>query len=547
MTISTGDFCPGKLAILTCMIILVIGSAASIKSNAAEQPALVLVIAVDQLRRDRMDPDLPGGIGKISREGRVYENALLDHAQTSTCPGYQSVLSGRHPGRAGIVSNAWIDTSTGADVYCVEDSRDKAAVFNGEGGRSPQLIKVDALGDWMKAARPGTKVFSVSGKDRAAITLGGQQPDASYWYSTGKTGGFTSSKFYLEKLPDWVNQFNGKSPFTDGFASNLPDIWVHEVDDLRVDDYPSESDEYERTSGHPIWDSNPATALSQLKSTPYLDDVTISFAKNLIIEERLGNGPGTDLLAVGLSATDFVGHLYGPFSSEAKAALKQLDRSLEDFFTFLDHHYGTGRVMVVLTSDHGVLPLPEWLFEKGESQCPLPGGRQNVITFASRLIWYVYWTFGPKLAVPGSLIDIVGNHMSVNRTLARENNIKVDEVIIALKRWLENESIIRQAWTREEILQGESEMAELHRNSFDPERSSDLEIQLEPTCLVKPGGGTSHGSPYDYDRAVPIAFYGPWFEAGAISGLARTIDIAPTIANILDIPVPADLDGKVLH
>jgi predicted AlkP superfamily pyrophosphatase or phosphodiesterase len=546
MTISTVGSCYEKWGILIYLMVLAIGTCASVRCIAAEQPDLVLVIAVDQLRPDRMDPDLPGGIGRISREGRVYENAFLDHAQTSTCPGHQSILSGRHPARAGIVSNTWIDTDTGSAVYCVADFRDRAAVFNGGEGRSPRLIKVDALGDWMKAARPGTKVFSVSGKDRSAITLAGKKPDASYWYTTGKSGGFTSSRYYLEKLPDWVNQFNGKSPFTDGFASNLPDIWIHEVDDLRVDDYPSESDEYERTSGHPIWDSDPATALSQLMSTPYLDDVTLSFAKKLIIEEQLGGGSGTDLLAIGLSATDLVGHLYGPFSSEAKAALTQLDRSLEDFFTFLENHYGKDRVLVALTSDHGVLPLPEWLFEKGESQCPLPGGRQNVVTLVSRLVWYVYWAFGPKLAVPGSLIDYAGNHISVNRPLAKANNINVDEVVKALKKWLENEPVIRQAWTREEILEGESEMAELRRHSFDPERSGDLEVQLEPTCLIKPGGGTMHGTPYDYDRAVPIAFFGPWFETGSVSEPARTVDIAPTIADILNIPVPADLDGKVL-
>ncbi len=528
------------------MCLCLFGSLAAAAGVTGDRPALVLVITIDQMRRDRLDPGLPGGLGKIARSGRVYADALLDHAITETCPGHATILSGRDPSKTGIIANSWLNPSTGMSIYCVEDADPGARVMLGSGGRSPVLMRTDTLGDWMKAADPASRVFSVSAKDRAAITLGGQHPDAAYWLSTGDPGGFTTSSYYRPTLPDWVKHFNGTSPFVDGFARDLPDHWVHAVDSVRVDDYKYESDKFGRTSGHPLRSANVTKALDQLLSTPYLDDVTLAFARQLIMEEQLGRGETTDLLAVSLSATDYLGHLYGPNSSEAKAALLQLDISLGQFLSFLDSYYGDGRVLVVLTADHGVLAVPEWLSEQGHSDCPLPGGRQNATTFVARLIGHSYWKFGPWFAVPGSLIESAGSQLSVNRALAHAHGIDPEEVILDLKNWLEKQLVVRQAWTQQEILQGDSMIAELYQHSFDPERSSDLVIQFEPTCLIKPGGGTTHGTPYEYDRAIPLAIYGPWIEPGLVNGRARTIDIAPSLARILGIQFPGDLDGTIL-
>jgi predicted AlkP superfamily pyrophosphatase or phosphodiesterase len=511
-----------------------------------ERPALVLVISIDQMGRERLDPGLPGGIGLIARQGRIYANALLDHAITETCPGHATILSGRNPATTGIIANSWLDPVSGESIYCVEDTDPGSAVLMGTGGRSPALMKTDTLGDWMKAGSPGTRVFSVSAKDRAAVILGGKDPDAAYWLSTLEPGGFTTSSYYLSEIPVWVKEFNGKSPFIDGFAREFPDQWIHTADKLRADDYKYESDKYGRSSGHPLRSKDLPKALEQLWNTPFLDDATLAFARQLIVEEQPGKGETTDLLAVSLSATDTIGHLYGPNSSEAKAAMLQLDASLGDFFTFLDSFYGSGRVLVVLTADHGVLAIPEWLTETGQSSCPLPGGRQNAVTFVAGLIWHTYWKFGPLFALPGSLVNSTGNQLSVNRSLAKAHGVDPEEVIQDLKGWLEKQQVVRQAWTRDEILQGSSPTAILYRHSYDPDRSSDLVLQFESTCLIKPGGGTTHGTPYEYDRGIPLVFYGPWIEPGRVDSLARTIDIAPSLARMLGVQVPADLDGAVL-
>lgn len=525
--------------------LLMVIASFSILAN-EESPALVLVIVVDQLRRDRLDPGLPGGMGRIARLGRVYAEAILDHGVTTTCPGHQTILSGRHPGSGGVVANSWIDRESGVEIDCVEDSSGMARVLGGTEGRSPTLLRVDTLGDWMKLSWPDVRVFTVSGKDRAAITLGGKNPDAAYWLHVVKQSGFTTSRFYRETLPDWVKLFNGKSPIVDGFAANVPEQWLHDPGGVRKDSYASESDAYGRSSGHPLRGKNLVVSLQQIYSSPYLDDALLDFARTLVVEENLGMGPKPDLLAISLSATDSVGHLYGPYSSESRAAMLQMDRSLGEFLDFLDERFGKDRVMAVLTSDHGVLPIPEWLAETGKSECPLPGGRQNAYSFLGRLLWHLHWKFGPLFSIPGSLVKSAGGQITVNRSFANKHHINVNDVIKDVEIWLERQSVIRHAWTREEIMTGTGQLALLYRNSFDPERSGDLIIQVEPTCLIKPGGGTTHGSPYEYDRAVPIVFYGPWFERGIVNGRARTIDIAPTLAAKLNLQYPRDVDGQPL-
>ena len=156
-------------------------------------PRLALLIVVDQLIPERLDPQLPGGIGRLAREGRVYAEAFHDHAITETCPGHAAIATGRHPAAAGISGNEFFDPATGRKLYCVADPSPETAVFGADpktpGGRSPHHLRVSALGDWLKASHPKSRVFAVSGKDRAAILLGGRRPDGAWWYQAGPRPG----------------------------------------------------------------------------------------------------------------------------------------------------------------------------------------------------------------------------------------------------------------------------------------------------------------------------------------------------------------------
>jgi predicted AlkP superfamily pyrophosphatase or phosphodiesterase len=534
---------------LTTLIAATLGLALLLPrcAQGEEPPRLVLLLSVDQLRRDRIDSELPGGLGLLAREGRLYTEAVLDHAMTETCAGHATMLTGRHPGPAGVPGNRFVDAETGRSVYCVDDEAEDARVIGAEHGRSPRLLRASTLGDWMKQRWPESRVFSVSGKDRAAITLGGHRADAAYWLNTEGEIGFTTSGYYRDTLPDWIQQWNGTEPLEDGFLARVPERWEHPEGEARPDDYFAESDRFGRTSGHPVRKGDAGETVRRFASTPFLDDMTLELARLLIEHERLGADASPDLLAIGLSASDYIGHLYGPESAEALDALKRLDASLGEFLSFLEERIGEGRTLVALTADHGVLPLPEWMAETGRSQCSVEGGRIGLRRFGLRFFWHVHWKFSPLFSMPGKLVRVEGSQLRVNRGLARSGEIDVAAVISDTEAWLEAQAGIREVWTRQELASRHDPIAELYRHSFDEERSGDLAVQLEPTCvLALEKGGTTHGTPYLYDRAVPILLYGPGIEPGHVRTPARTIDIAPTLATRLGIPFPDDLDGVPL-
>lgn len=544
-----------RLAITLVLSLLASGVVRA--ASPAENPRLVLVIIVDQLRRDRLDPGLPGGLGRLAREGRVYADAALAHALTETCSGYVTLLSGRHPGHAGVPGNRFIDRETGTRRYCVGDPAADARVIGGSDGRSPRLIRVDGLGDWLKAAQPEARVYSVAGKDRAAIAMGGRRPDASYWTLRPGPFAFTTSLYYQKRLPDWVSRWNAGGVAGGSPLARIPATWQHELiglnadgtlgPDRRIDDYRAESPSDGRTSGHRLADDDPEVFGERVHISPFLDELTLDFALALVRNEQLGSRDVPDLLALALSATDLIGHRYGPESHEAADALLRLDRALGRFLDSLEQELGSDRILIALSADHGVLPLPEWLAETGRGRCPVAGGRVGVRRLALGLGWFLHRSIGPLLSFPVSWLKIAGSQLTVDRQLAEERGVPVDRIVSLAERYLESHDAIAEAWTAREIAERSGPLAELYRNSFDPERSGDLAIEVEPGCLISPfDQGTGHGSPHAYDRDVPIVFFGPGIAPARVRGPAATVDIGPTLAHRLGVPLPPDLDGRNL-
>jgi predicted AlkP superfamily pyrophosphatase or phosphodiesterase len=505
----------------------------------ADKPALVVVISIDQLRRDRLDPEMPGGIGKIL-QGRNFIESRLDHGVTTTCPGHVVMLTGANPSTAGVPGNSFIDRTTFEGRYCVDDNDDAYRVLDGDDNRSPRNIRSTALGDWLKKADSASRVFSVGGKDRSTIALGGQHPDGAFWYNR-KTGNFTTSGYYSDELPGYVSEFNGEVPEIDGHIATLPERWEHPVSEFRADDYEGESDKFLRVSGHPIRSGEDIYA--QIYASPYLDKQTLALAAIVAREEKLGEGASTDLLTIALAATDIVGHSYGPRSAESVDALIKLDLWLGELLAELEGRLGKGRVLIALSADHGVAELPEYLTNTNQNQCP-DQGRLSVNGFIASLYWNIYreWTF--PFTRPDKLVVFGGSSFTINTDTLLALGLEQNEVVDWLDDYLTDQSIVTAAWTRDEIQNGTSEVARLLRNSFVPDRSGDVLAQLAPDCILRPDGGTTHGSVYGYDRDVPMVFYGWRVSAGQIPGTAHTVDIGPSLANHLGISMPAGLDGQ---
>lgn len=508
------------------------------------QPALIVLLAVDQLRADRINATMPGGLGRLMREGYVFSEATLDHGLTSTCPGHIVMSTGVNPGRAGIPGNGYIDHETMANRYCVDDNNPSFQVFGTSELRSPNAITATSLGDWLKDSSPDSKVFAVSGKDRAAITLGGKEAGGVYWYNS-LAQKFTSSGFYSSELPNYVQAFNGEDFFVDGFAGSFPEFWTHSPGSIRIDDYPGESEINSRKSGHPLNTGESSERADRVYFSPFLDIATAALAKRVIVEESLGRRGVTDMLAVSFSATDLVGHLYGPFSAEAEDALHILDDEIGLFLDMLDETLD-GNYVLALSADHGVQPLPEWLAEKGELKCSVEGGRIDVETAAKWIHWYLYWKFTFPFGDPTELIGYSASGITVNAKYAQELGVSVEEIVAFLEEKVEGQAGVEQVWTHQELLVSENPFARLFRHSYVEGKSDHLITQFEETCLAFRPQGTSHGSAYLYDRRVPLIFFGKGVEQSTSVMKSHSLDIAPTLGAHLGLKMPSNLDGQAL-
>ena len=231
-----------------------------------------------------------------------------------------------------------------------------------------------------------------------------------------------------------------------------------------------------------------------------------------------------------------------------------IDAMVGEFLTFLEQRVGTNRIVVVMTADHGVLPLPSWLQERDRSACPVRGGRINPAALLARLHTHLDALFGVSsraagFGTPARWFAMAGSRLTLDVSRVADAGASDSAVLAAARESLEAEPGIARVWTREEILKGKNSepMATLYRNSWSPELTGDLALQAKRDCLLGPRNlGTTHGSPYLYDRAVPLIFFGPGIEPGQVSGPAATIDIAPTLAALLEIEVPPDLQGRSL-
>ncbi|XOV87820.1 MAG: alkaline phosphatase family protein [Pseudomonadota bacterium] len=530
---------------------ILLGLTMTATAQGADTPVrLVLVIVVDQLRPDRLSADLPGGLGRLMREGRVYVDAALDHAVTNTCPGHAVVLTGKNPASMGIIGNDGFDRAAWAPVYCVADDQPDARVAGHDYGRSPRAMLATTLGDWLKAADPTSRVVSISIKDRAAITLGGQHPDKVYWFDSS-TGQMTTSDYYRSAgrgRPGWVNWFNGTSPLVDGYLSTLPAQWVHPTGTARPDDFAAEDDKFGRQSPHPLGEGALEDIAGQFYASPWADRAVGEMARLALVEEKLGQGEGTDLLAISFSATDTIGHRYGPFSAEAADALQVLDEVLDELLDVVYAGFDPDEVVIALTADHGVATLPEWDGDPLTPRCAAEPGRITALPLIFSIYGRLYWHFTLPFGNPFDLVAVAGPQVYVNEVYAAELGVDSNRVVAFLEQYLESLPYIERAWRALEFLQADpqDELARLYRNSWFEGRSGDLVIQNAPGCLIAGEFGTTHGTPYDYDRRVPLIFQGKGFVPGPVAGQAASVDIAPTLAPLLGVPVPGDLQGRNL-
>lgn len=501
---------------------------ASARSALRPPPTLVVFLTVDQLRQDyfaRYGQQLTGGLGRLYRGGAVFTNAFQDHAITETAPGHASTLSGRFPRGTGIVMN-----SAG-----VQDQQ--APLIEAQGpGASPYRFRGSTLTDWLRSRDPRSRALSVSRKDRGAILPLGRARQHAFWYASNGT--FTTSRYYADTLPAWVRAFNTRhAPSTLAGATWTPLLAATEYQE--PDSVAAEAGGQGFVFPHRLSD-NPAQAALQLPEFPLMDEWTLDLGLSGLQALDLGRGPQTDVLAISLSATDAIGHKYGPDSRELHDQILRLDRSLGVFLDSLYRTRDSAGIVIALTADHGVAPFPEV-----RSRDPNAGARHvdlsaavhnarvslseaGADSLAFRFEFGVLYLDRARLS-PGVNADVVVRRFAaavravpgvqrtdVPRTLARSDT--VGDAIA--RRWL---------------------------HMFPPDETPDLVITLAPYSVWGLVPYAMHGSPHDYDAQVPVIFYGAGIKPGRYGEFARVVDMAPTLARLLRVPPTEPLDGRVLE
>ena len=527
-----GLACAAVLNLITCTI------------SPPGPPKLVVLIVVDQMRPDlltRFDDLYKGGFRWLIDHGVWFTDTHHEHSYTATGPGHTAIGFGQHPGKVGVIGNSFYDRTLKKNVNCVEDPN--AKVVGSDQGKARSFSRYDArgLGDWLKVNYPSSKVISIGGKDRAACLLGGKHPDQALYYNGA--GAFISSDFYVDQLPQWAIDFN-QTLQTKSYGDSL---WQRSLDEdlylkyAREDHFYGEEDNYSNNEYSPVFPigTDPGEdPLPILMGTPWIQREILELAKNAVKGESLGSKDVPDLLSIGFSAMDWIIHSYGPHSQEAMDACIKLDRYLENFIDFLDAQVGLENVLFALTADHGGLPLPEYLIEKGEK-----AGRINKKHMQEALTWIdeeCEERFGKKL------YHRSGGNFFLDMDRIKKANIEVDQIYNIVERYLTDVEGIDGVAIKDKILKSskEDKLTQRIKNMINEEKTPEIFPIVTPGYLYRGPFGTSHGSPYDYDTHVPLIFSRSQFKGRTDNSAQATVDIAPTIAKYLGIEIPDYCDGQ---
>lgn len=513
------------------------GAAGSAATSAdAPSPTLVVFFTVDQLRPDYFDRwkgQLTGGLARLDRGGAHYVNAVHDHATTETAPGHASTLSGRHPARTGIVRN-----NAG-----VGDSATPLLHGQRGWGASPFRFRGTTLIDWLRTRDPRSRGLSVSRKDRGAILPMGRAHEAVFWY--GYERGFTTSTYYGDTLPTWVQRFNARGGHRRWAGQSwellLPASQYAEPDSVR---WEASGRDFLFPHRMPADSTQSARALADF---PWMDQLTLEFALEGLDALQLGRGPSVDVLAISLSTTDAVGHKFGPDSREIHDNVLRLDRMMGAFLDSLFKLRDSTRVVIALTADHGVAPIPEVHFA-GRPNATL---RANLNPLVTRTIK----ALEARGASPDAF-DFEYGMVFADRVALRRAGVNADSLVRAFLAEARRVPGVLRVDTRAALAAADTVRDAIARrwlHALPPDLDVVGIVTLQPYVYWAPAGPptgwttyATHGSPHDYDARVPVLFWGQAFAPGRRSEPARVVDMAPTLARVLGVTPTERLDGRVL-
>ena len=538
----------------SALFLSVLASAATFATATAQEspsPTLLVTIVVDQFSADlfaEYRSTYEHGLARLA-QGVVYPRGYQGHASTETCPGHSTILTGARPAKTGIVANDWQDparprrsgNATTYNVYCVERAGEANSVVAGA-QVSPVNLRVPTLGDRLKQRSPTSRVVSIAGKDRAAVLLGGFNADLTLWWSPE---GFVTYADKKERVPAAiVSAINPKvrASIAAGVPAKTPQECASRSRPLALTP--------QVTIGAPQ-PLAPGSA-RRWRASSAMDELTVAAALQAARDLELGRRDVVDILAISLSANDYVGHYFGTEGVEMCAQQVALDRTIGHLLNELDKLHVS--YVVALTADHGGVDVTERNRQRGVTEAQ----RIDPALLPDR----VSAALAEKFGMSGPVVlgaDEFTNDVWLSALLPAQRRAEIRDAAARIYR---SHPQVEVVFTKNELIAAappsgsvdEWSLLERAKASFDPERSGDLVVLLKPyvSLYQKPVNVerdyvSSHGSAWSYDRRVPILFW--WQDIAHVEQpqAVETVDIVPTLAKIIGLRLPDnELDGRAL-
>jgi len=532
---------------ISCLIVslsifsIIVASAQNKKTSASPstsfpaevaRPKLVVGLVVDQMRWDYLyryyNRYANGGFKRLINDGFSVENTYIPYTPTYTACGHTCIYTGSVPAVHGIIGNDWYDPETKKSVYCTEDSTvtTVGSTPSAEGNMSPKNMLTTTITDELRLATNFKgKVIGISLKDRGSILPAGHTANAAYWYQ-GSTGNWITSSYYMKEVPAWIAEYNKLKLANKFYAKNWSTLYpietyVNSTADEKA--YEGKSSTFPHQLAQ-FTDKN----FDAIRSTPYGNTITLDLAKLAILSEDLGQDNITDFLAVSCSATDYVGHAYGPNSIEAEDTYLRLDKDFEEFFNYLDKKVGKGNYTIFLTADHGAAHVPGFMNEN-----KLPAGVVSDKEIAGKLNTYL----NNKFKVNNVVLKSMNNQIIFDHDKTDNGSVSFDVLKSASVEFLKRLDGFQNAVDISKISQ--TTLQEIQKkmitNGYNARRSGDIYYVLQPNWFNGGSTGTTHGSWNPYDSHIPLVFMGWGIKPGASNTTHYMTDIAPTLAALLHI------------
>ncbi len=511
----------------------------------SRRPSLIVVLVVDQMRADyldRFERDWTAGLRRLVDDGAWFRLAAYPYLHTVTCAGHATVATGAFPATHGAALNGWWDRETAQLVTCTDDPTVATVGYESTAGRghSAWRLRVPTLADELRAQLPvAPRIVTQSLKARSAIMLAGQRGDAVSWFDDGQTWA-TSTAFTPTPVP-FLQAFFDANPVAADYGTSwtrtlaaaqyvFPESAVGKTPGQGwTTDWPHR---LESPSGTPD-----RTFRLRWSHSPYSDEYLSRLALHAVDTLGLGQGEGTDYLAISFSALDLAGHDFGPRSHEVQDVLARLDRTIGRVLDHLDRTVGSGEYVVALTADHGVAPVPERMVD-----LDIDAGRILPNDGAARIEESLtgHLQGGPFVARV-EYTDVYFAPGVYDRLLADPSAMQA--VIGALRATPGIARVYRGDRLRERPLTDDP-VAMAAARSYDPERSGDL-IVIPKDHWFTSNNAATHGTAHDYNTRVPVILMGKGIWPGEYLTPATPADIAPTLAFLTGITL-AQAEGRVL-